>query len=351
MSALRYRLLDQALQRGLVPDTLLRAGSYAGAVIRERRELEGGVLATEQRLRALLDRMRNGPIAESPAVANDQHYELPPEFFALMLGPRYKYSSCLWQPGVDSLAEAEDAMLAVTCQRAEIRDGMRILELGCGWGSLSLWLAEHYPASQITAVSNSAPQREFIESRCRELGLDNLHAITADMNTFAPEGVFDRVISVEMFEHMRNWQELLHRIAGWLADDGRLFIHVFSHRTVPYLFEGTWAAERFFTAGLMPSHELPLHFQKDVVLERRWAVPGTHYARTLEAWLERLDRDPERALAVLTADGRSRSEAKRMLGTWRLFLISTAVIWGRDDGNRWMVSHYRFVPRPKFGDR
>ncbi len=339
-----YPLLDIALTRGLLPDPLLRLGSFVGAELRERRELRGGVAGQEERLQQLLDRMRGGPIAEATDTANEQHYELPADFFGLFLGPRRKYSGCLWPAGVDTLEQAEQAMLELTCERAQIGDGMRLLDLGCGWGSLSIWLAEHYPACEVLAVSNSDSQRRFIESRARDLQLRNLRVVTADVNGFVPTGTFDRVLSIEMFEHMRNWHELLRRVAGWLKPDGRFFMHVFSHRTVPYLFEGTWAAERFFTAGLMPSHELPLHFQRHLTLEERWAVPGTHYASTLRAWLERLDDNREQALAVLAADGRSTRDAQRLLATWRLFLISTAVIWGRDAGNRWLVSHYRFRP-------
>jgi cyclopropane-fatty-acyl-phospholipid synthase len=346
VSALRYRALDAALGAGVIPDSVLRAGSRWGARRREAQELRGGVEAQEERLAALLARMRSGPIAESPEKANEQHYELPPRFFELILGPRRKYSGCLWAPGVDTLAEAEAEMLALSCARAGVRDGMRILDLGCGWGSLSLWLAEHYPQAEITAVSNSAPQRESIEARAAALGLGNLTVITADVNTFVPPAVgFDRVMSIEMFEHMRNWRELLARIAGWLAPEGRLFVHVFSHRQVPYLFEGTWAAERFFTAGLMPSHELLQHFPEDLLVEQRWAVPGTHYARTLEAWLARLDAHRGELLDVLVSAGHTRAGARALLGGWRLFLISTAEIWASGGGNRWMVSHYRLAPR------
>jgi cyclopropane-fatty-acyl-phospholipid synthase len=347
----RYALLDQALERELIPDSVLRAGSWAGAQLRERRELKGGVAAQEQRLAQLLADMRQGPIAHATAEANEQHYELPPEFFELVLGPRCKYSGCLWPAGVDELAAAEEAMLALTCERAQVGDGMRVLDLGCGWGSLTLWLAEHYPQTRITAVSNSAPQRSFIERRCEAGGFANVEVITADINEFEPSGRYDRVISIEMFEHMRNWQELLRRISTWLSDDGRLFIHVFSHRLAPYVFEGTWAAERFFTAGLMPSHELPLHFQEDLLVDERWAVPGTHYARTLKSWLQRLDSHQDEVLRIFRASGRSEAQARRMLGSWRLFLISTAVIWGLDDGNRWLVSHYRFKPRDDVGTR
>ncbi len=342
----RYALLDLVLERGLLPDALLRAGSLYGAWDRERRESVGGVAAQQERLRSLLARMSTGPVAELPEMANEQHYELPAEFLGLMLGPRRKYSGCLWPEGVDTLAEAEETMLALSCQRAQVADGMRILDLGCGWGSLSLWLAEQYPGGSVVGVSNSNSQREWIESERDRLGLANLEVITADVNDFVPEGRFDRVMSIEMFEHMRNWRELLHRIAGWLEPEGgKAFVHVFSHRTLPYRFLGTWAAERFFTAGLMPSHELLARFQQDLQLVDEWIVPGTHYARTLRAWLERLDAQTDEALEVLRRYGRSQREARRLLATWRLFFISTEVIWRYRGGNRWLVSHYLLEPR------
>ena len=299
--------------------------------------------------------MSEGPIAEVPEKANEQHYELPAAFLELILGPRMKYSGCLWTDGVSDLAEAEQAMLALTCDRAQIRDGMRILDLGCGWGSLTLWLAERYPAASVTGVSNSAGQRESIEAQCVRRGLGNVRVITADVNTFATaEERFDRVLSIVMVEHMRNWRALLERVEGWLEPgSGKAFVHVFSHRTLPYLFEGTWAAERFFTAGLMPSHDLMLRFQRDLVVADQWIVPvadqwivpGGHYARTLQAWLANLDARSDEAVAVLRASGRSVGEARRLLGAWRLFLISTDVIWRYRAGNRWGVGHYLLEPR------
>jgi cyclopropane-fatty-acyl-phospholipid synthase len=327
-----------------MPDALLDAGSLWGTFARERRESRGGVAAQEQRLRSLVRRMSAGPIAELPEKANEQHYELPAEFMELLLGPRLKYSGCLWKPGVESLAEAEEAMLAATCARAGVEDGMRVLDLGCGWGSLSLWLAERYPAAEVVAVSNALAQRQHIEARAARAGLGNLTVLTADVNEFEPPGRFDRVVSIEMFEHMRNWSELLRRISTWLQPGGRAFVHVFSHRTLPYRFESTWAAERFFTAGLMPSHDLLLHFQRDLRLLDRWAVPGTHYARTLDAWLENLDARREEALAILERETGSRAEARRLTGTWRLFLLSTRRMWGRSGGGRWMVSQYLLAP-------
>jgi cyclopropane-fatty-acyl-phospholipid synthase len=341
----RYELLDRALEHGLVADSVLRAGSLYGAWARERRESNGGVEAQRERLRALITRMSSGPLAEVPEKANQQHYELPAEFLALILGPRLKYSGCLWEPGTETLGQAEEAMLALSCHRAGVENGMRILDLGCGWGSLSLWLAERYPAAQVVGVSNSASQRAWIEAQRDERLLTNLEIVTADVNDYQPDGTFDRVMSIEMFEHMRNWRELLRRISTWLAPDGRLFVHVFSHRTLPYRFEGTWAAARFFTAGLMPSHELLSHFQHDLELVEDWIVPGTHYAQTLRAWLGQLDARAGEALEILRGTGRSDREARRLLATWRLFLISTQVIWRYRSGNRWLVSHYLLQPR------
>ncbi len=345
----RYEALDLALERDLLPDGVLRLGSLFGAWARERAEGRGGVQAQAERLRELRARMSGGPIAEVPEKANEQHYELPAEFLGLILGPRRKYSGCLWPAGVSSLAQAEEAMLALSCARAQVRDGMRVLDLGCGWGSLSLWLAEQYPNASIVGVSNSASQREWILGEAARRGLGNVEIVTADVNDYGLDGDrlrFDRVMSIEMFEHMRNWHELLRRVAGWLEPEtGRAFVHVFSHRTLPYLFHGTWAAARFFTAGLMPSHELLPQFQDDLVLLDEWAVPGTHYARTLGAWLARLDANAGAAMEVLRADGRSEREAQRLLGTWRLFLLSTEVLWGYRGGNRWLVSHYLLAPR------
>jgi len=347
----RYELLDRGLERGLAPDALLRLGSLYGAWARERTEGRGGVEAQGQRLRDLVARMSGGPVAEAVQAANEQHYELPAEFLGLILGPRRKYSGCLWPEGVDSLAGAEEAMLALSCSRAGIEDGMRVLDLGCGWGSLSLWLAERYPRCEVLGVSNSGSQREWIMGEATRRGLSNLSIQTADVNDFAPSGArFDRVMSIEMFEHMRNWRELLRRVSTWLDPSaGRAFIHVFSHRTLPYRFEGTWAAARFFTAGLMPSHELMLHFQQDMVVRDQWAIPGTHYARTLHAWLERLDGSLEEAVAVLRRSGRSERQARRLVATWRLFLLSTEVIWGYRGGDRWLVSHYLLAPRASAG--
>ena len=340
MSALRYRALDAVLGVGLLPDVVLRMGSRFCARRRETRESRGGVEGREGRLNALLQRMTTGPIAEVPAAANEQHYELPAEFFGVVLGPHRKYSACLWEQDTRTLAEAEDAMLGLTCERAEISDGARVLDLGCGWGSLSLWLAQRYPSAEITGVSNSHSQREWITAQAVQRGLRNLTILTADVNEFTPVGQFDRVVSIEMFEHMRNWQELLRRISTWLTADGKLFVHVFSHRTLPYVFKSTWASERFFTAGLMPSHDLLPRFQRDLHLERQWTIDGTHYAKTLAAWLDQLDDHRPEALAALAGSAPPGRRTLVLLASWRLFLISATEMWGYRDGDAWLVSHY-----------
>jgi len=341
---LKYQLLDRSLGSGLIPDSALKAASRRAARTRLANERRGGIEAQEERLRDIVGRMSSGPIAELVQAANDQHYEVPSEFFELFLGPRRKYSSAYFANDQVTLEDAEEAMLGLTCSRAGIADGMDILELGCGWGSLTLWMAEHFPNATITAVSNSATQKVTIDREADRLGLRNVTVITADVNNFDPNADFDRIVSVEMFEHMRNWKELLKRISTWLRPEGRLFLHIFTHRTLAYTFAGTWASERFFTAGTMPSHDLLLFFQENMRLESRWGMNGEHYARTLGGWLERLDARQDEALAILeTVYGRKK--AKRALGTWRLFLISTEQIWRWNNGEDWMVSHYLFSPR------
>jgi cyclopropane-fatty-acyl-phospholipid synthase len=249
---------------------------------------------------------------------------------------------------VSDLAAADEAMLALTCQRAEMADGMRVLDLGCGWGSLSLWLAEHYPSCRVLAVSNSKPQREFILGRCARLGLDNVEVLTADVNHFAPEQRFDRVLSVEMFEHVRNHELLLARIAAWLEPDGKLFVHHFAHREYAYPYEtqgdDDWMGRHFFSGGIMPSDDLLLHFQRDLVVERNWRVNGVHYQKTCEAWLARQDARREALLPIL-AGVYGAQEADRWFQRWRIFFLACSELFGYGEGNEWWVTHVRMAPR------
>jgi cyclopropane-fatty-acyl-phospholipid synthase len=342
---LRYGLLDRALERGALPAPLLRAGARAGARARLRRELRGGVEEQERRVSDLVESMRHGAIAEMTTRVNEQRYGLPAEFFELFLGPRLKYSCGFWDEGVGDLALAEEAMLALSCERAGIEDGMSVLDLGCGWGAMSLWLCERYPRARVVAVSNSATQRAWIEAvRDRRGFRDRLTVIAADVNTLTLEERFDRVLSIEMFEQMRNWEALLARIAGWLERDGRLFVQVFSHRQLAYAIGGTWAADRFLAAGRMPSHDLLLRFQRDLEVVESWALSGAHYARTLSAWGERLDAHADRAGVILGQTLGARAGV-RAVARWRLFLLATQQMWALHDGQEWIASQYLLAPR------
>jgi cyclopropane-fatty-acyl-phospholipid synthase len=291
-------------ERGLVPDALTRYGIRRLCAQRLREEGGDAPGQAQARMEMLLQELRRSPIAIETQAANAQHYELPTRFFQLCLGKRLKYSSGYYPTGAENLDQAEDAMLALYGERAQLADGQRILELGCGWGSLTLWMAERYPGASITAVSNSATQRAHIESACAERGLRNVRVLTRDVNTLElPADSFDRIVSVEMFEHLRNYDSLFERLGRWLADEGRLFVHIFCHRTLMYPFEtegeGNWMGRYFFTGGLMPSADTLLNFQRGLALEERWLLPGTHYERTANHWLQRQDDNRAEVMAVL----------------------------------------------------
>lgn len=337
-------MIDALLAAGFLPDALIRFRIRQLLHQRLREEAEGGLEATHERFRHHLAAWSVGPIAVNTQEANDQHYEVPSRFFELALGPRLKYSSALFEAGTTDLGQAEEAMLALTCDRAQLVDGQDILELGCGWGSLTLWMAERFPHSRITGVSNSKDQRAFILARAQERGVSNVEILTADMNTFEAPGTYDRVLSVEMFEHMRNHRELMARISRWLRPGGALFVHIFTHREVTYPFEvrddSDWMAKHFFTGGIMPSDSYLMRFQEHLRLEDHWRVLGTHYQATAEAWLHNQDAHRAEILALFR-EGYG-TEARWRFAQWRIFFMACAELWGFRGGSEWFVSHYRF---------
>jgi cyclopropane-fatty-acyl-phospholipid synthase len=336
------------VERGLVPDPLVRAGIRR--LLRERlAEIDDGDCERAAALtEAFIDAMDASPVALVPERANEQHYEVPASFYERVLGPRRKYSCCVWSKGVETLAAAEDTALRLTCERARLEDGQRILELGCGWGSLSICMAEAYPGGEIVVVSNSASQRAFIEAEAGRRSLQNLRVITADMNDFQAEGRFDRIVSVEMFEHMRNWRELFRRVNCWLEPGGQLFLHVFCHRDVAYPYEdrgeADWMSRVFFSGGMMPSDDLPARFQDQLRLESRWRIDGTHYARTLDAWLANMDRERDELLSIISATYGAR-DAERWWNRWRIFFMACSELFAYRGGQEWYVGHYRFERR------
>lgn len=333
-------LLIDLVERGFIPDGLVRIGIRR--MLKQRLRKERNSSAAE-----FAAWLRTQPVAVATDRANAQHYEVPADFFRTVLGPRMKYSCCLFEDGNRSLAQAEDAMLHLTCQRAEISDGMDILELGCGWGSLSLWMAERYPNCRITAVSNSRSQKQFIESRCRERGIQSINVVTANVAEYRASADYDRIVSVEMFEHMRNYETLLERVAEWLRPAGKLFVHIFCHRELAYPFEidgdGDWMARHFFTGGIIPSFNLCDHFDRDVKVNRSWFIDGRHYARTCELWLENLDAH-RTELGRLFAHGIGPKEALVVFQRWRVFLMACAELFAFGGGQEWAIGHYLFEP-------
>jgi len=334
------------LDRGLVPDGLIRHAIRRRCA--ERLQRERGRFDRE----AFVAELKTLPIALHTDLANEQHYEVPPAFFDLVLGPRRKYSCAYYPAGVTGLAAAEEAMLALTCERADVQDGQRILDLGCGWGSFSLWAAEKYPAARITAVSNSRDQGAFIRSEAERLGLDNVEVLTADVNDFEPTGTFDRVVSIEMFEHLKNYGKIFKRIAGWLDPDGLLFLHIFCHRDLAYHYESEgpddWMARHFFTGGTMPSFDLFEAFAGDLEVIEKWEVPGGHYRDTCEDWLRTMD-SRETEVRPILGQAYGADQVTRWWVRWRVFFMACAELFAYAGGEEWFVGHYRLAPRDKEG--
>jgi len=335
------------VERGYVPDIVIRKSIRRLCRQRLKEISADNTEKGAEILHSFIQSMDESPIALVPEKANEQHYEVPAAFYENVLGQHFKYSSCFWDKDVQNLNQAEERALALTSEHADLKDGQRILELGCGWGSLTLWMARHYPGANITAVSNSSSQREFILNRAKKLGINNIEIITADMNDFDINETFDRVVSVEMIEHMRNHRKLFARISRWLKDDGRFFMHIFCHRAVPYAFierDATdWMSRYFFSGGMMPSDNLPLHFQEHLEIEHQWRWDGTHYEKTANAWLENMDNSKE--LKPIFESIYGEEDTMKWWMRWRIFFMACAELFGFNDGQEWWVSHYRFVKR------
>jgi cyclopropane-fatty-acyl-phospholipid synthase len=333
------------LENDKIPDVLIRSGIRKLLKQRIADETKSDLEAQQAHHESMVAFLRNTSIAVETKAANEQHYEVPTEFFQMVLGKHLKYSSGYWKPGNTNFDQSEADMLEITCARAELSDNMNILELGCGWGSLSMYMAKKFPNSKITGVSNSATQKIFIDEEAKKRGLTNLRIITMDMNLFQTEEKFDRVVSVEMFEHMRNYDMLLKKVASFLKDDGKLFVHIFTHKDFTYLFEvkdeTDWMSKYFFTGGVMPSDHLLLYFPEHIGIEKHWRVNGTHYGRTSECWLANMDKNKSKIMPLFEKTY-GKSEATKWWVYWRIFFMSCAELWNYDNGNEWFVSHYLF---------
>lgn len=344
---------DKLLEKDLVPDFLIRKGIRKLLAQRLREETKESPEAQKKHLLTLVEELKNSPIAIETKAANEQHYEVPTQFYQYCLGKNLKYSSCFYKEGVTDLSTAERDMLELTCERAELKDGMDVLELGCGWGSLSLFMAAKFPNSTITAVSNSRTQKIHIDGEAKKRGINNLTIITCDINAFSVEKKFDRVVSVEMFEHMRNYYELMKRISGWLKDDGKLFVHIFTHKVVAYKFEvkdeSDWMSKYFFTGGIMPSDDLLFYFNDHLVKEQHWQVSGIHYSKTSEDWLKNMDAHKKEIMPLLESTY-GKKDALKWWVYWRIFYMACAELWGYKGGNEWIVSHYLFKKKQVRGE-
>ena len=339
--------LIELAEKGIIPDYFIRQGIVRNCENRLNNENVSNTEKVSSKKQIWIEQMKESPIALVPEKANEQHYEVPPAFFENVLGKHLKYSSGYWPDGVNSLDESEESMLELSFERAQLADGDSILELGCGWGSLTCYMALKLPNSKITAVSNSKDQKEYIINRCKNQGLDNIEVITADMNDFGTESKYDRVVSIEMFEHMRNYKKLLSKISSWLHDGGKLFIHIFTHQSVVYPFENQgeadWMAREFFSGGMMPSHDLLLHFQDDLIIDDVWSMSGTHYEKTSLAWVNKMDANKDSIMKIfLKTYG---DDAKLWFQRWRIFFMSCEKLFGYNNGSEWGVSHYRFSKR------
>ncbi len=336
---------NSLLEKDKIPDTLIRKGIRDLLKQRLTQENKGSAEAQQDHLMRLIDELKKSPIAVNTADANEQHYEVPTEFYQFCLGKHLKYSSGYWKAGVSDIDTSERDMIEMTCERAELTDGQHVLELGCGWGSLSLFMAQKFPRSTFTVVSNSRTQKLYIDKQAENRGIQNLTVITSDINIFSLDDTFDRVVSVEMFEHMRNYEKLMHKISDLLKPAGKLFVHIFVHKEFAYKFEvideSDWMSKYFFTGGIMPSDNLLLYFSNRLGIEQHWRVSGTHYSKTSEAWLRNMDKHKTEIMPLFEKTYGAEQAVKWWV-YWRIFYMACAELWKYKSGNEWFVSHYLF---------
>lgn len=339
---------DKLLESNKIPDSLIRIGIRKLLKQRLQEENKGHTEANQEHLMQLIEELKNSPIAINTEDANEQHYEVPTEFYKYCLGKHLKYSSGYWKKGVTDIDISEKDMLELTCQRAELADGQDVLELGCGWGSLSLFMAAKFPKSNFTVVSNSRTQKIYIDEQAKSRGISNLKVLTKNIKDFKIDAVFDRVVSVEMFEHMRNYRKLMQLVADHLKPHGKLFVHIFTHKEYAYKFEvkdeSDWMSKYFFTGGIMPSDDLLLYFNEALSIEKHWHVNGTHYSKTSEAWLANMDKHKMNIMPLFEKTY-GKDQALKWWVYWRIFYMACAELWAFNRGEEWIVSHYLFTKK------
>lgn len=333
------------LEKNKLPDFLIRYGIRKLLKQRLREEKKANVELQQAHLMSLIDELKSSAIAVNTENANTQHYEVPTEFYQYCLGKHLKYSSGFWKDGVTDIDTSERDMLELTCQRAELTNGQDVLELGCGWGSLSSFMAEKFPESNFTVVSNSRTQKLYIDEQSQIRKIKNLEVVTKNINDFHLDKKFDRVVSVEMFEHMRNYQKLMNLVATHLKPDGKLFVHIFTHKDFAYKFEvkdeTDWMSQYFFTGGIMPSDDLLLYFNEDLSIEKHWHVSGIHYSKTSESWLQNMDKHKTQIMPLFEKTY-GKENAVKWWVYWRIFYMSCVELWKFNKGDEWIVSHYLF---------
>ena len=328
------RFLLLLAESGFIPDALIK---IAARYISNKRISKSSIDYDKPEIISALSK---GVVAEKTSDANKQHYEVPPEYFYHVLGTNLKYSCSLFD-NVNLLDEAETSMLELYIERANIKDGHKILDLGCGWGSFSLYIAKKYPNTNITSVSNSSDQITYIKNEAQKRGLPNIKAYRMDVNSLELNTQFDRIISIEMFEHLRNYKLILSSLNNLLKPDGRLFIHIFCHKKLTYFYEMKnnfdWMTKYFFQGGIMPSKDIFEYFDDELEIINQWDINGNHYSKTCKAWLNNHYINRKKILDVFQ---KHYDKPKIWFNRWRIFFLSCEAFFALNNGKEYFVSHY-----------